>query len=274
MATKDLRARENHKFDLAAVITGGSKGIGSGCARVFVEAGASVVICDLDARNGERLAEELTARGPGRCHFELGDVRKPEDLQRVVGAAAKQFGRLNCLINNAGVHPPFKSIDDFSLAELREIFEINFVSYFMACKFALPHLRQTRGSIINVGSLTSLLGDHGITTYCATKGAVASFTKALAIEEARNGVRVNAILPGNIMTQSRLDLEASMTNGKAFHDHVESWQWVGRSGTVEEVGYACLFLASDRASFITGVGLNLSGGAELGFGPKGPMPKF
>ena len=274
MPSKDIRASGPHKFDKVAVITGGSKGIGSGCAKVFVEAGAAVVMCDLDTENGQRLASELTSRGPGRCHFEAGDVRKADDLQRVVDTAGKHFGGIHCLINNAGVHPPFKLIDDFSLVELRDVLETNLVSYFMACKCALPYLRKTRGSIINIGSLTSVLGDHGVTTYCATKGAVSGFTKALAIEEAKNGVRVNAILPGNIMTQSRLDLEASMTNGRAFHDYVESWQWLGRSGTVEEVGHACLFLASDRASFITGAELNLSGGAELGFGPKAPMPKF
>jgi NAD(P)-dependent dehydrogenase (short-subunit alcohol dehydrogenase family) len=274
LLSKVIREQTLPNFDRVAIITGGSKGIGSGCAGVFVQAGASVVICDLDVENGERLAAELTSQGPGRCHFEPGDVRNQDDLHRVVETTVTRFGHLACLINNAGVHPPFKLIDDFALADLREVLETNLVSYFMACKSALPHLRQTRGSVINIGSLTSALGDFGATTYCATKGAVSAFTKALAIEEAKNGVRVNAILPGNIVTQSRVDLEASMKNGKAFHDYVESWQWLGRSGTVEEVGHACLFLASDHAGFITGVELNLSGGAELGFGPKAPMPKF
>jgi NAD(P)-dependent dehydrogenase (short-subunit alcohol dehydrogenase family) len=274
LPSKSSGAQGVHKLNKVTVVTGGSKGIGSGCAKVFVEAGASVVICDLDTTNGQRLAADLSSHGPGRCHFEQCDVRNVDDLQRVVETAVKRFGRLDCLINNAGTHPPFKLIDNFSAAELRDAMEMNLVSYFVACKCALPYLRQTRGSIINMGSLTSLLGDHGVTTYCATKGAVSGFTKALAIEEAKNGVRVNAILPGNIMTQSRFDLEATMRNGKAFHDFVESWQWLGRSGTPEEVGHACLFLASDKASFITGTELILSGGAELGFGPKAPMPQF
>jgi NAD(P)-dependent dehydrogenase (short-subunit alcohol dehydrogenase family) len=151
---------------------------------------------------------------------------------------------------------------------------MNVISYFVACQFALPYVRQRRGSIINIGSLTSKLGDHWATTYCATKGAISAFTKALAIEEAKNGVRVNAVLPSNIITQSRLDLESTMKNGQAFHDYVESWQWVGRSGTTEEVGHACLFLASERAKFITGIDLIISGGCELGSGPKSPMPTF
>jgi NAD(P)-dependent dehydrogenase (short-subunit alcohol dehydrogenase family) len=125
-----------------------------------------------------------------------------------------------------------------------------------------------------MGSLTSVLGHHLATIYCATKGGISAFTKALAVDEAKNGVRVNAVLPGNVLTQSRADLEANMKNGRAFHDYVEKWQWTGRSGTVEEVGQACLFLASDQARFITGVELILSGGAELGFGPKVPIPEF
>lgn len=129
---KDSGAREVHNVDKVAVITGGSKGIGSGCARVFVEAGALVVICDVDTANGRRLAAELTSRGPGRCHFEPGDVRKADDLQRVVGTAVKHFGRLHCLINNAGVHPPYKLIDDFSLTELRDVLETNLVSQGMS----------------------------------------------------------------------------------------------------------------------------------------------
>jgi NAD(P)-dependent dehydrogenase (short-subunit alcohol dehydrogenase family) len=274
LSSKDIAARDTHKFKKVTIVTGGSKGIGSGCAKVFVEAGASVVICDVDTTNGQRLATDLSSHGPGHCHFEQADVRRADDLQRVVETAVRRFGRLDCLINNAGTHPPFKSIDDFSAQELRDALEMNLVSYFVACKLALPHLRQTRGAIINIGSLTSLLGDHGVTTYCATKGAVSSFTKALAIEEAKNGVRVNAILPGNIMTQSRVELEAKMQNRQVFHDYVESWQWVGRSGTTEEIGHTCLFLASDNVRFITGTELILSGGAELGFGPKAPMPQF
>jgi NAD(P)-dependent dehydrogenase (short-subunit alcohol dehydrogenase family) len=261
-------------FDKVALITGGSKGIGSGCAKVFTEAGGTVVICDRDQVNGLRLADQLSAEGPGTCHFEECDVRRPVDIERVVRTAIARHGRLDCLINNAGVAPPPRPIDDLSVEDFDELLRMNLVSYFVGCKLALPYLRQTRGSIINMGSLTSNLGHHRLTIYCATKGAISAFTKALAIEEAANGVRVNAVLPGNILTQSRVDYEARMKNSQAFHDYVEKWQWLGRSGTIEEVGYACLFLASDQARFITGIELILSGGAELGFGPKEPMPEF
>jgi NAD(P)-dependent dehydrogenase (short-subunit alcohol dehydrogenase family) len=261
-------------LDKVTIITGGSKGIGSGCAKVFAKNGATVVICDVDSTNGSRLASQLTADGPGTCHFEKCDVRRPADLKQVLSTTIEKYGRLDCLINNAGVSAPFKPIDDVSIEEFHELLQVNLISCFVGCKLALPHLRKTKGSIINMGSLTSLLGLHWAAIYSATKGAISSFTKALAIEEARAGVRVNAVLPGNIITQSRVDLEAKMKNGNAFHDYVESWQWLGRSGTIEEVGEACLFLASDSGRFITGIDLILSGGAELGFGVKEKMPEL
>ena len=255
-------------FDKATLITGGSKGIGSGCARVFTRAGARVVICDIDQETGRALAAELNASGPGECHFEPCDVSQPAQLERVIEQTAARFGRLDCLINNAGQHPPHQPIDSFSIEAFKELLQLNLVSVFAACKFALPHLRKTRGSIINLGSIVGAMGQWQATTYCASKSGVHGLTKALAIDEAEHGVRVNAILPGNILTQSRLDLEATMEYGQAFHDFVETWQWTGRSGTIEEAGNLCLFLASDAASFITGAELPLTGGIELGQGPK------
>ena len=255
-------------FDKVSLITGGSKGIGEGCARVFCAAGAPVVICARGRAAGEALAAELTAQGPGQCHFEPCDVRHPDEIERVVDRTVERFGRLDCLVNNAGTHPPHRSIDEFSIAEFEDLLRVNLVSYFAACKFALPHLRKTRGSIINLGSIVGAMGQWQATTYCASKGGVHGFTKALAIDEARHGVRVNAILPGNILTQSRLDLEATMEYGQTFHDFVETWQWTGRSGTIAEAGNLALFLASDAASFITGAEIPLTGGIELGQGPK------
>ena len=196
-------------FDKATLITGGSKGIGSGCARVFVRAGANVVICDIDEEAGCTLAAELAAAGPGTCHFEPCDVRRPDQVERVIERAVTHLGRLDCLINNAGQHPPHQPIDGFSVEAFREMLEMNLVSVFAACKYALPHLRKTRGSIINLGSIVGAVGQWQATTYCASKGGVHGLTKALAIDEAEHGVRVNAILPGNILTQSRLDFEAS-----------------------------------------------------------------
>jgi len=257
-------------FDKVTLVTGGSKGIGEGCARVFCAAGAPVVICARGREAGEALATELTAEGPGECHFEPCDVRKPEDIKRVIDKTVERYGRLDCLINNAGMHPPHKPIDEFSIEEFKDLLQLNLVSYFAACKYALPYLRQTQGSVINMGSLVGVMGQQLATIYCAAKGGISAFTKALAIEEARYGVRVNAVLPGNILSYSRIQGVAQLENGEELDKLVDSWQWPGRSGTIEEVGYACLFLASDGASYITGIELIVSGGSELGYGIKAP----
>ena len=257
-------------FDKVSLITGGSKGIGEGCARVFCAAGAPVVICARGRAAGEALAAELTAQGPGQCHFEPCDVRHPDEIERVVDRTVERFGRLDCLVNNAGTHPPHRSIDEFSIAEFEDLLRVNLVSYFAACKFALPHLRKTRGNIINLGSLVGVMGQQLATTYCATKGGISAFTKALAIDEARYGVRVNAVLPGNIISDSRIQGVARSENPEELDRLVDSWQWPGRSGSIEEAGHACLFLASDMAGYISGIELIISGGSELGYGIKAP----
>jgi NAD(P)-dependent dehydrogenase (short-subunit alcohol dehydrogenase family) len=253
-----------------AIVTGGAKGIGEGCARAFCAAGERVAFCDHDEKSGGALARELNAKGPGECYFEPADVRREEDIRRVVENTVQRFGRLDTLINNAGWHPPTQPIDDFSVQDFLDLLQLNLIAVFVGCKLALPHLRKTRGSIVNISSLVAQLGQEGATTYCATKGAVSAFTKALAIDEAKHGVRVNAVLPGNIYTHMRVTGVAASPDPQGLHEWLERTQHLGRSGTIEEAGQVCLFLASEKASFITGVELILSGGAELGYGPKVP----
>ena len=258
-----------HGFEKVTLITGGSKGIGEGCARVFCAAGARVVICARGREAGEALAQELTAKGPGECHFELCDVSDPEQVRDVVEKTVQRHGRLDCLVNNAGRPQRFVTIDNCSIQDFHDILQINLVSVFAGCKYALPHLRKTRGSIINMGSLVGIFGQEEAPMYCATKGGISALTKALAVDEARHGVRVNAVLPGNIYTARRSDATAELGD-KTVDTWVDSWQWPGRSGSIEEVGHACLFLASDGARFITGIELMVSGGAELAYGIKVP----
>jgi NAD(P)-dependent dehydrogenase (short-subunit alcohol dehydrogenase family) len=252
------------------LITGGSRGIGEGCARVFVARGAHVVICARGQEAGQALADELTALGPGTCHFEPCDVTRPADLQRVIAATVTLHGQLDCLINNAGWHPDHRPIDGFSIEDLQDLLQLNVVSYFAGCKYALPHLRASRGSIINISSLVGEIGQEWAVTYVTTKGAITAMTKALAVDEARHGVRVNAVLPGVISTPLHQSFVASSADPQATGDLVDSWQWLHRVGTIAEVGQACWFLASDAARFVTGIALPVSGGAELAYGPKLP----
>ena len=257
--------------DKVVVITGGSMGIGKGCAEVFCDAGSTVVICARNKGPGEALADELNAKGPGKCHFETCDVSKAENIERLIARTVELFSQIDCLINNAGYHPPHKPITEFTAEDFTHLLQTNLLSFFLASKYALPYLRKVRGSIINMGSLVGIMGQEGATTYCATKGAVSGFTKALAVEEAHNGVRVNAVLPGNIVTESRIKFIDSLENGKETDRWLDSLQVAGRSGTIAETGQLCLFLASDAASFLTGIELIISGGAELGYGVKYPL---
>ncbi len=253
--------------DKVAIVTGGSRGIGEGCVRVFTGASAKVAFCSPNEPEGRRLEAELNARGPGEAYFVRCDVTQTDELHRFVAQTVERYGQLDCLINNAGWHPPHKPIDQFSLGEFRALLELNLVSMFAACKFALPYLRQTQGSIINIASLVGAMGQLYATTYVATKGAVVAFSKALAIDEAAYGVRVNSVSPGNIYTPLWQEAIEASDNPQQTRADGEAAQLLGRMGTIEEAGKLCLFIAAE-ATFTTGVDHFLSGGAELGYGRK------
>jgi len=254
--------------DKVAIVTGGSKGIGAGCVKVFVEeGGATVVFCSRTGQEGTALEAEVNRKGPGRAVFVRADVSRVDDIRHLIDTTVERFGRIDCLINNAGWHPPHRPIDDFSIEDFRSLLDLNLVSYFAACKFALPHLRKVKGNIINMSSLVGSMGQAGAATYVATKGAITALTKALAIDEAGHEVRVNSVSPGNIYTplwQEAIDAAPDPVKCRADGDAA---QLLGRMGTIEEAGRLCLYLAAE-ASFTTGVDHILSGGAELGYGRK------
>lgn len=256
--------------DKIVIITGGSQGIGAGCVRAFVEAGAKVVFCARHRETGEALARELGSKA-GETQFMTCDVSDVEAIRNLVDSTVARYGRLDCLVNNAGWHPPHKPIDDFSVSEFRDLLELNLVSVFAACKYALPHLRPQQGNIINISSLVAAMGQLHAVTYVATKGAITGFTKALAIDEARHGVRVNSISPGNIYTSLWQEAIDAAPDPQQCRVEGEAAQLLGRMGTIEEVGKLCLFIAAE-ATFTTGVDHLISGGAELGYGRKVRTP--
>jgi NAD(P)-dependent dehydrogenase (short-subunit alcohol dehydrogenase family) len=257
--------------DKIAIITGGSSGIGKGCAEEFVKAGARVIICCNDEHEGVAVATALhdaaQREGCGDACFVYCDVTRTEEIRSLIEATISRYGRLDCLINNAGWHPPHKPIDEFSVQDFRDLLELNLVSIFTASKFALPYLRQTKGNIINMSSLVAEIGQHHATTYVATKGAITAFTKALAVDEAPNGVRVNSVSPGNIFTPLWQEAIDAASDPKKYRTDGEAAQLLGRMGSVEEVGRLCLFIAA-QATFTTGVDHIISGGAELGYARK------
>ncbi len=253
--------------DKVVIVTGGTKGIGRAVVEAFADAGADVAFCSHEDAGGAELAAEVTAKGLGRAAFTRCDVSKERELEAFIRRVGEGRGRIDCLVNNAGWHPPHRPIDAFTSDDFRSLLELNVVAVFVASRAALPWLRRSRGAIINLASLVATIGQHYATTYVATKGAVLAFTKALAVDEAPHGVRVNAVSPGNIYTplwQAAIDDSADPKRTRADG---EAAQPFGRMGTPQEAGRLCLYLAAE-ATFTTGADHIISGGAELGYGRK------
>ncbi|XP_076115417.1 L-fucose dehydrogenase-like isoform X3 [Mytilus galloprovincialis] len=219
-----------------ALVSGGSRGIGKGCVEVFVENGAHVVFCSNDEEEGTHTESDLNSRGPGESCFIYGDVTKEPDIKNIVEKTIEKYGRLDCLINNVGTHPPPHPIDEFSAEDFRKLIDLNVVSYFLF-----------------------------------SKGAITSMTKALAIDESKYNVRVNSISPSNIWTPLFDSYLKTCPESAEVKKGFENNQLLGRFGTIQEVGRACLFLATD-ATFCTGIEINMSAGAELNYANKNMRP--
>lgn len=249
----------------SVIVTGGSKGIGEGCCRVFCREGAMVSILARGREAGQQLAAELNAKGPGKAIFIPCDVGNHLQLKQAIEETVQMFGRLDCIINNAGQHPPAMSLDETTVEFMEELMRINYISTFAGARYALPHLRRTRGTIVNISSMTAVLGQDRSSAYCATKGAQVSLTKALAKELGPEGIRVNAILPSNIDTPLMRDWAATLPDPESALQRVSAMQVFGRMGTIEEMGEVALFLASDESSFVTGQAIEAEGGASLDY---------
>ncbi len=254
--------RFNNKVVL---VTGGAAGIGRGCVEVFHAEGARVSIVDRDEQRAIGLAAELNSRRSASAILHACDVADSVALEKGIEHCVAVFGRLDCLINNAGIHPPDTPIEQMSMDEVRRAFDINFFSTYVASRIALQHLRTTRGSIVNISSMTAVLGQKNSAAYAATKGAQLSFTKALALEVAADGIRVNAVLPSNVDTPLMRAWAGTLADPESALKRIAALQPLGRMADPAEIGRVCLFLASDDASFITGQGIEADGGAALDY---------
>lgn len=252
------------------LITGGSKGIGEGCARVFCREGWNVAICARNRKEGEAKAAQVEAQGKGRCRFIECDASDPKVIERVVADTVKCWKRLDCLVNNVGWHPPSGTMDDFSVEDFQRLIQLNLISCFAFSKHALPHLRKVKGSIVNIGSMATQIGQPNAPTYVAAKSGMDGLTRALAIDEAKHSVRVNLISPAGVDTPLMREWAHSYGNYQEAMSLVHRWHQLGRMAHIDEIGAAACFLASPAASFVTGVILPVTGGAELGYGSKAP----
>ena len=249
--------------DKVAIVTGSSKGIGEGIARVFVEEGAKIAVICRNEEAGRKMTDELLKSG-GRAIFVKTDVTKSPDIQDMIRKVVHEFGQLDILVNNAGYHIS-KNAEETSEDEWEFIINTNLRSTFLCSKYAIPHLRKTKGTIINISSMVGLVGQPNAAAYSASKGGQIAMTKNMAIDFSPNGIRVNVICPGWIQTPLVEDWFSQQKDPEAARKYIYSRHPLGRIGTIEECGQAAAFLASAEASFITGSVITIDGGITLGY---------
>ena len=239
-----------------ALISGAAQGMGAVEARMFVEQGAKVVLGDVLHELGQALVEEIHAKG-GEAEYVPLDVTRESDWQAAVATALERFGRLDILINNAGVGAVGR-VEDVSLQEWNRVMDINSTGVFLGTKAAIPALRAAGGgSIVNISSQLGLVGtDNSSPQYQASKGAVRLLTKATAMQYAEEGIRVNSVHPGPIVTPMTQPRRADPEMAALMTSRIP----LGRFGEPEEVAYGVLFLASDESTFMTGSELVIDGG--------------
>lgn len=249
--------------DKVAIVTGSSKGIGLGIARVFHNEGAKVVVTCRTEAEGKKIADELGA-AKGDAVFIKTDVTNSQDIQNMIRFAIKTYGKLDILVNNAGYHLS-KNAEQTSEEEWEFIQGTNLRSTFLCSKYAMPYLKKTKGNIINISSMVGVVGQPNAAAYSATKGGQIAMTKNMAIDFAPNGVRVNVICPGWIQTPLVEDWFGQQEDPDAARKYIYGQHPLGRIGTIEECGYLAAFIASDEALFITGARFDIDGGVTLGY---------
>ena len=241
----------------AVVVTGATRGIGKGIARVFAGAGARVLIVGRDAEAAKATVAELSATGAEVSHV-LADVSRREDCRRIAATAAERFGGIDVLCANAGIFPaaPLAEMTD---ADIDEVLGTNLRGTILSVQACLPALAASgRGRVILTSSITGpITGFPGWAHYGASKAGQLGFLRTAAIELAASGITINAVLPGNIVTEGLEDL------GEEYQEQMAASIPLRPLGTVEEIGHAALFLATDEAGYITGQTIVVDGGQVL-----------
>ena len=240
------------------IVTGAGSGIGAATARRFSEEGAAVVLCGRTSDKLEAVARDLPA---DRTLVHAADVADRQAVEGLVDAAVERFGRLDVMVNNAGIAPT-GPITEASVEDWHAVMATDVDGVFYGCRAAVPHLVKTGGSIVNVSSVSGLGGDWNMSFYNAAKGAVTNFTRSLALELGAKGVRVNAVNPSLTFTDLTADMKDDAELMAKFKERIA----LGRAAEAEDIAPVIVFLASEDARFVTGVNLPVDGGLSASNG--------
>ena len=243
-----------------AIVTGGGKGIGRASALALASAGARVAVVDIDEPAGKSAQEAIAAAG-GEALFIKADVSQASEVEAMVQHVVERFGRVDILHNNAGIQT-YGTVENTTEAEWDRVIAVNLKSVFLCSKYVIPHMRRAGGgSIIITSSVQGLASQPNVAGYAASKGALLALTRNMAVDFAKDNIRVNAVLPGSIDTPM-LRWAADVLTGRQ-EEAIQEWgrlHPIGRVGKPEEVAEVVLFLASDRSSFVTGAEYKVDGG--------------
>jgi NAD(P)-dependent dehydrogenase (short-subunit alcohol dehydrogenase family) len=252
-----------------AIVTGGASGIGAACAATLAREGAKVVVTDLDDAGGQSVVDKIGSAG-GSAVFLHQDVTLEETWPAVIEATEQQFGRLDVMVANAGIGIMCRAVE-MTLADWRRQTAVNLDGVFLSVKYTVPALRRAGGgSIIITSSVAGLRGSAGLAGYCATKGGVRLFAKAVAMEHATDNIRVNTVHPGVIDTPiwTKLPVSAGSNTPIDPHEVARAGVPLGKAGQGQDIANGVLFLASDASSYMTGAELVIDGGMTGGARPR------
>ena len=247
--------------DKIIFLTGGSKGIGFECAKKYAEAGAKVVIA---ANDHQSLKESLLELGPHHSGV-FCDVGVADDVEKAINYALETYGKIDVIHNNAGIAHPSKPLHETEDEEWELLMNINIKGIYHTTKFGLDALIKSNGCILNTSSLVGDIGQENHAAYTATKGAVNALTKSMALDYAKYKIRVNAVAPAGVWTQMLVDWGKEQNDIEGIRTYLNDIHALGFCPEGDVIADVCVFLASEKARFMTGVIMPVSGGAELGY---------
>lgn len=237
-----------------AIITGAASGFGRATAELYAKEGAKVVVVDYNEETAQQTAAGIRENG-GEAVAVKADVSNESDVKHFIQTAIDTYGQIDILFNNAGIYAP-GTVEDTSMDDWNRSLNVNITALFLASKYAMPYLKETKGNIINTASAGGIIGFPDAISYATTKGAVISFTRAMAVDYAEASVRINAICPGTGITGMTKDLLEIEEVYQGFVAPIP----MKRLGEASDVANAALFLGSDLSSYITGHALPVDGG--------------